>query len=89
MNGFRFVGGRLRRDGVRSWAPTLTSHDPNPPLPLESGGAPPTYFGILKRWTGAVWIKEPDMRWSGAAWVSAVTKRWTGVAWVTVDTTGV
>ena len=53
----------------------------------ESGG--PTYYGILKRWTGAAWIKEPLRRWTGAAWVAAVLKRWDGAAWKLVDTTGV
>lgn len=47
------------------------------------------YSGVLKRWTGASWIKEPLKRWTGAAWVPAVLKRWTGTEWVQVDTTGV
>jgi hypothetical protein len=51
--------------------------------------AGPTYFGILKRWTGAAWIKEPLKRWTGSAWIAATLKRWTGTAWVTVDATGV
>jgi hypothetical protein len=52
-------------------------------------GTGPTYYGILKRWTGASWVKEPLKRWTGAAWVAATLKRWTGSAWVLVDTTGV
>ena len=31
-----FSGNRLRRQGQIQWAPTLTSHDPNPPITLES-----------------------------------------------------
>jgi hypothetical protein len=51
--------------------------------------AGPTYYGILKRWTGAAWVKATLKRWTGATWAAAVLKRWTGTAWVQVDTTGV
>jgi hypothetical protein len=51
--------------------------------------AGPTYYGILKRWTGAAWVKEPLKRWTGSTWVAATLKRWTGTAWVAVDATGV
>jgi hypothetical protein len=48
-----------------------------------------SYFGVLKRWTGAAWVKAKFMRWTGAAWVAAKLMRWTGAAWVEVDATGV
>ena len=49
----------------------------------------PTYYGILKRWAGSAWIKEPLKRWTGATWTAATLKRWTGAEWVEVDATGV
>jgi len=73
------------------WEIGLTIQDPqipNFPLLTPSGG-PPTYYGILKRWTGAAWIKEPLKTWLASSWQSKPLKRWTGVAWVTIDTTGV
>ena len=62
--------------------------------PMVAGGeappAPPgTYYGILKRWSGAAWVKAALKRWAGAAWIAAALKRWTGTEWVLVDTTGV
>jgi hypothetical protein len=48
-----------------------------------------TYDGILKRWTGAAWVKAKLKRWDGGAWVAAKLMRWTGAAWVEVDATGV
>jgi len=50
--------------------------------------AGPTYYGILKRWTGAAWVKAALKRWTGATWVAATLKRWTGTEWVLVDATG-
>jgi hypothetical protein len=47
-----------------------------------------TYYGTLKRYNGATWVKEPLKRYAGS-WVAATLKRWTGAAWVQVDTTGV
>lgn len=41
MNNWRFVSGRWWCNGVLSWAPTLTFHDPNPPMPLENVYVPP------------------------------------------------
>jgi hypothetical protein len=32
---FVFVSGRMYNPADLQWAPTLRSHDPNPPLPLE------------------------------------------------------
>lgn len=47
-----------------------------------------TYYGILKRWTGSVWVKEPLKVFSGS-WVTKPLKRWNGTEWVQVDATGV
>lgn len=51
-------------------------------------GSAPTYFGILKRWTGASWIKEPLKVYLGS-FVSKPLKRWNGTEWKLIDTTGV
>lgn len=52
-----------------------------------SGG--PTYYGVLKRWTGATWTKAKLLVRIGGSWVAKPLKRWTGSAWVEVDATGV
>ncbi len=54
---------------------------------FESGTGP-TYYGILKRWTGAAWVKAKLLVRVGGAWVAKPLKRWTGAAWVEVDATG-
>jgi hypothetical protein len=59
------------------------------PATLRSGAPPVTYYGILKRWTGASWTKAELKRWTGGAWVAAALKRWAGTEWKLVDTTGV
>lgn len=48
----------------------------------------PSYFGILKRWAGAAWVKEPLKVYLGS-WQSKPLKRWNGTEWKLVDTTGV
>jgi hypothetical protein len=48
-----------------------------------------TYFGILKRWTGIAWEKEPLKTYLTGSWQSKPLKRWTGTEWKTIDTTGV
>jgi len=50
-------------------------------------GAPPLYYGILKRWTGSAWIKEP-LKVFGGSWQSKRLKRWNGTGWKEIDTTG-
>jgi hypothetical protein len=52
-----------------------------------SGG--PTYYGILKRWTGAAWVKAKLLVRVGGSFLLYPLKRWTGAAWVEVDGTGV
>ena len=56
---------------------------------FESAGAPPAYYGILKRWTSSIWIKEPLKTYLAASWQSKPLKRWDGSAWKEIDTTGV
>jgi hypothetical protein len=36
------LGGFFASLGRITWAPTLTSHDPNPPFPIETGAVGPT-----------------------------------------------
>lgn len=48
-----------------------------------------TYYGILKRYTGATWVKETLKTWLAGLWQSKPLKRWNGVSWLLVDTTGV
>lgn len=43
MWNIQVIGGQLFRAARLQWAPTLTSHDPNPPINLEDPPvAPPT-----------------------------------------------
>lgn len=55
---------------------------------FEAGGGP-TYYGILKRWTGAAWVKSKLKVWLGGSWIEKALKRWDGSEWRPVDTTGV
>ena len=47
------------------------------------------YSGILKRWNGSSWVKEPLKVYNGSSWVAATLKVYDGADWVRVDTTGV
>jgi hypothetical protein len=47
------------------------------------------YFGILKRWTGAAWVKAKLMVYEGGVWVAKSLKLWDGIQWEDIDTTGV
>ena len=53
---------------------------------FEVSGA--VYYGILKRWNGSTWIKEPLKTFLGT-WLTKPLKRWDGSAWKEIDTTGV
>jgi len=48
-----------------------------------------SYSGILKRWNGSAWVKEPLKYWNGSSWATKPLKRYNGSAWVSVDITGV
>ena len=50
------------------------------------GGA---YFGVLKRWTGSVWIKEPLKTYLSGLWQTKTLKYWSGTQWLEVDITGI
>jgi hypothetical protein len=52
-------------------------------------GAIIEYFGILKRWTGASWVKAKLKVYNGALFAAKTTKRWDGAAWKEIDVTGV
>ena len=50
MHNMRNVGGRLLTPAwAQFWQPTLTSHDPNPPLTLESPAAAPAVTASIGR----------------------------------------
>lgn len=46
------------------------------------------YYGILKRWAGAIWVKEPMKTWLAGSWQTKSLKRWSGADWLLIDTTG-
>lgn len=48
-----------------------------------------TYYGILKRWAGATWIKEPLKTYLASSWQSKPLKRWDGTEWKEIDSTGI
>lgn len=54
------------------------------PTIQRSGGS---YYGILKRWTGLAWVKEPLKVYTGS-WVSKPLKVWDGLIWQSIDITG-
>jgi hypothetical protein len=47
------------------------------------------YWGTLKRWTGATWVKAKLKVAVGGNFVLGNLKKWSGAAWQLVDTTGV
>jgi len=55
---------------------------------FDAAGGAPTYFGILRRWTGSAWAKAKLMAYAGS-WTAKPLKRWDGSQWRLVDTTGV
>jgi len=56
---------------------------------FELAGEAPSYYGILKRWTGTVWAKEALVVYTGGGWQSKPLKRWSGAEWLLIDTSGV
>jgi hypothetical protein len=62
--------------------PWTTRQAPDPPPAGE-------YFGILKRWTGGTWAKEPLKVFVGGTWQAKPLKRWNGSEWKLIDTTGI
>jgi hypothetical protein len=50
---------------------------------------PIVYYGILKRWDGASWVKEPLKVWNGVTWATKPLKVWDGASWQLVDITGI
>lgn len=46
------------------------------------------YFGILKRWDGSLWVKEPLKVYLGS-WQTKPLKRWDGTEWKLIDITGI
>lgn len=47
-----------------------------------------TYGGILKRWTGAAWVKAKLFEYNGASFVAKPLKMWSGSEWVLIDIYG-
>ncbi len=58
------------------------------PLLAESGSGI-TYFGILKRWSGSIWGKEPLKMYLAGSWQSKKLKRYDSSEWKIIDTSGV
>jgi hypothetical protein len=52
-------------------------------------GAAISYYGILRRWTGAAWVKAILRTYLAGSWQNKPLYVWTGSAWGLVDTTGV
>lgn len=48
----------------------------------------PDYYGVLKRWNGTTWIKEPMKTYLAGSWQSKTLKIWDGTSWKEIDTTG-
>ena len=48
-----------------------------------------TYFGVLKRWTGVAWVKEPLKTYLAGSFQSKPLKRWNGSEWKLIDTAGI
>ena len=68
---------------IRLWfIPVVREEEIWPPV---SG---PTYYGILKYWTGTGWDKALLKVYTGS-WEIKPLKRWTGSEWALVDATGV
>lgn len=55
---------------------------------LLAAEAAATYYGVLKRWTGAAWVKAKLMVRQSGAWVAAKLKRRSGSDWLLIDTGG-
>ena len=60
----------------------LTTHDPT----IEQGGV--TYYGILKYWTGVVWIAKMLKTYLSGTWQTKPLKRWDGSGWKEINTAG-
>lgn len=58
-----------------------------PSVDFELETAAPTYYGILKFWTGYLWTKALLKIYNGS-WVSKPLKRWDS-EWKVIDTTGI
>lgn len=54
---------------------------------VQRSGA--TYFGILKRWTGVIWLDAKWKYFNGTLFVEKPVKRWNGTEWKLIDTTGI
>lgn len=59
-----------------------------PSVNFELAADAVVYYGILKRWTGAAWVKAKLMVYVGGTWQNKALKRWTGSEWKLVDATG-
>ena len=58
-------------------------------MPFVANGITSVYGAILKRWTGAAWVKEPLKVYVGGSWQTKPLKVYKSGSWQTVDTTGV
>lgn len=64
-SGFRWARARWQ------WQSTLTAHDPNPPITLEDGGAPPVIPSIIESWW-TVWDDAEHDNEGDGWWLAAI-----------------
>lgn len=48
-----------------------------------------SFVGVLRRWTGAAWVKAKLKTYLSGTWQEKPLKVWTGTTWGLIDTTGV
>jgi len=62
-------------------AGAFTTHDPTIPQGISE------YYGILKRWTGAAWVKAKLLVYISGQWIAKKLYRY-DQTWKEVDATG-
>lgn len=63
-------GGRLRSVARLQWAPTRTSHNPNPPITLEDAGGATAFNGTATLAVGAAVVPATSLGRFGSATLS-------------------
>jgi hypothetical protein len=62
------------------------SESPSPSSSPSASAAP--YSGVLKRYDGTSWVKEPLKTYTGGSFQSKSLYYWDSLAWVEVDISG-
>jgi len=47
------------------------------------------FYGILKRWTGTMWVNAKIQTWNGSSFNSKKLKMWDGTEWRDIENTGI